>query len=136
MLKSSKHKIRNKYLALLVLFALAMNALLPSFSVFKSASEQISATNMVLICSSEGMKWIALADLQSGKEKPEIFQHLKLPAIASATQMLKDFANLQIEQLHFSALSTKFLKFETEVFAYQKQALIDGLHSRAPPRLS
>ena len=133
---NSKQKIRKKYYAALVLIAFAMNALLPSISAAKSASEHIAATNMVFICSADGMKWVAWDDLQSGKEKPEIQRHLNLPAINSATQTLKDFANFQVEDLYFVFYENKFLtQIETEQ-SFQSSILIDGIRSRAPPVLS
>jgi hypothetical protein len=128
--------LRNKYYAALVLIAFAMNALLPSFSVFKSASEHIASSNMVFICAADGMKWVALTDLQSGKEKPEIQHSLKLPAIASATQTLKDFSHLQVEELQFAFYENKFFSCIKSEQNFQSPTLIDGLNSRAPPVLS
>lgn len=131
-----KQKIRNKYYAALVLIAFAMNALLPSFGVLNSASEQIASTNMVLICASDGMKWISWNDLQSGKEQPEIQHSLKLPAIASATQTLKEFANLQVEEISFVTIAYKFSTQAQTEQSFQSPQLTDGLNSRAPPILS
>lgn len=132
----AKQKIRNRYYATLVLIAFAMNALLPSISTAKSASEQISSMNMVLICAADGMKWISLDDLQSGKENPEIQHSLKFPAITSATQLLKDFANLEITEINFATFAyTALVQVKTEK-SFQSPKLISGINSRAPPALS
>jgi len=132
----SNHKKRNKYFAMLVLVAFTMNALLPSISAYKSASEQINSTNMVLICAADGLKWIALSDLQSDKKNPEIEHQLKLPAITSATQILKDFAHVQLETLHFYEFTYKFLALAQTEQTYQALKIVDGLNSRAPPVVS
>jgi hypothetical protein len=132
----AKQEIRNRYYAALVLIAFAFNALLPSIGAIKSASEQIASTNMVFICASGGMKWVSWDDLQSGKDKPEIQRHLNLAAIASATQTLKDFANLEVTEINFVTIAYQFSTQAQTEQSFQSPQLIDGTHSRAPPVLS
>jgi hypothetical protein len=131
--QSMNQKLRKRYYAMLVLVAFAMNALLPNLSVYKSAAEQIADTNMVLICSSGGLKWAALADLQADNEHPEIQYELKLPAIASATHMLKDFVVLPVYEVAFATFAKEFLAKVETVESFTTAEITGNLHSRAPP---
>lgn len=79
-----KKAIKLRYFSFLTLFAFLMNVMLPFFAVYdvqqalasqsaESSSEEMSSLfgEKVLICTSDGFKWVSWKDLQNGKEQPK-----------------------------------------------------------------
>jgi len=69
---------------LLLLTALLLNATVPFFAVNNFSSAQIQQApagfgDRILICTGNSFKWVKLADLRSGKEKPQNHSGIKCP---------------------------------------------------------
>lgn len=73
-----------RYFSLLTLIAFVMSVMLPFFAVYdvqqalasqpsELSSEEMSSLfgEKVLICTSDGFKWVSWEDLQNGKEQPK-----------------------------------------------------------------
>jgi len=85
-----------RYTPLILIMALLINAVLPFFALYPSnqhaeiALDSSAFGNKILLCTGEGFKWIKLADLQSGKEKPKPHSGNQCPLCYAARHGLKD----------------------------------------------
>lgn len=95
---------KNNWLGLALVAALMLNALLPFFAVHRlpaNAAHLSSAFGeKILICTGEGFKWVNLADLQSGKEKPKPHANDKCPLCFAAAHGMNILAASAHTQLH------------------------------------
>jgi len=67
-----------RYYALFLLAAFAINAVLPFYAVHNPVAGFVESRYLasvfgdkILICTGSSFKWVKIADLQSGKEKPK-----------------------------------------------------------------
>jgi hypothetical protein len=119
--------------------AIAFAALLPFFTVTPSAFASHTGTKYsssafdenILICTADGFKWVKLADLQSGKEKPKPHSGEQCQLCHLARHGLQAVAAAAVAVPHNQS------QVYTPVFAYNPFLpsfhLASALRVRAPP---
>ena len=124
---------------LLLILAFIINAILPFFAVYNLSADHTEARRLssvfgeqIIICTGDGFKWVKLADLQSGKEKPTPHSDTKCPLCYAARHGLKDMA------LASAAIVPGYGLIPTPVYTAYDPILISyhrssPLHVRAPP---
>lgn len=135
-----------KYFLVITLVAFLMNTLLPFFAVYNlpqavaSEQEQSSAKEMaslfgekVLICTSEGFKWVSGTDLQSGKEKPKPHPQYKCPLCYVAAHGMKHAMPAMAVELVYAPVEQKLAYVFPASETVQERLFIRNYPSRAPP---
>ncbi len=112
--------------------------MLPFFAVYNPPVENTQAKQLsalfgeqILICTDAGFKWVKLADLLSGKEKPEPHPDYKCPLCYIASHGMKALAPASF------AVAYDHGRTHPPVFAYHPLSIAfpsaSPLNVRAPP---
>jgi len=136
-------KNNTRPIAYIAFLAFLMNVMVPFFAVYNvqdtqnnhgTAKEMASLFGeKILICTGDGFKWVKLADLESGKEKPKPHPDYKCPLCYIAAHAFKYLFLLAAVFLIFprrKSESRRRVVFDYRPPAFYLQSL---LGSRAPP---
>ena len=125
-----------RFYTLLTLLAFSINTILPFFAVYNVAANEASHVSSlfgekILICSGEGFRWVKLADLQSGKEKPKPHSGDQCPLCYAANHGLKaiTLAALFIVPAADRSDAPIFISYQLPLSFH----LASALNARAPP---
>jgi hypothetical protein len=128
-----------KWLGLALALAIALSTLLPFFAVYKPSVGNAGISHLssifgerILICAGESFKWIKLADLRSGKEKPTPHSDDKCPLCYAARHGLKAIvvaSTAPVQDYRFTPapVPTQYNSFLISLYP------ASPLHVRAPP---
>ena len=133
-----------RVISLATFMAFVMNALLPFFAVYTIPSAQAAEQEelsspfgeKILICTSNGFKWVAWEELQNEEHHPVPSNDYKCPLCYVAAHGLKVFLPASDYILtHTLSLGAPPLPFE-EQHNFRIKRFLSGHFSRAPPHLT
>jgi len=127
-----------RYTPLILVMALLVNAVLPFALVFPSAqhvkapSYSLAFGEKILLCTAEGLKWVKLADLRSGKEKPKPHSSDQCPLCSAVRHGVKDII------LSAADIPLSSHRVTDHVVPFYTPSLVEllpitSLNARAPP---
>lgn len=128
----------------MILMAFVMNVFLPFFAIYNTPSEQAIGQKelsslfgeKILICTTDGFKWVTWEELRNQKHRPTPGDHYKCPLCYLAAHGVKDVlpASAPVSPFVFSVavLSPPF----AQPHGLRGRLLLSGSLSRAPPHLA
>ena len=115
------------------LIAFLLNALLPFYTTYGMPAQRSSADGQtVLICTSDGYKYVSLADLQHEKEKPSPLSHYKCVLCFLGAHGLNHLSlpdAIALETPHQTTLANHTIEIQSIAATEWKSSP----YSRAPP---
>ncbi len=137
-----------RYFSLLTLVAFLMNVMLPFFVVYdvqqalasgsaESSSEEMSSLfgEKVLICTSDGFKWVSWEDLQNGKEQPKPHPQYQCALCYVAAHGIKNAVPAQEIEIAYHQNIQYISYYFSDVTTISKLAG-RGFLTRAPPHIA
>jgi hypothetical protein len=134
--------VKKKLTHLILAFALVFNAVMPAYAAISIVSHNLEQAEFaefygeeakLLICTSDGFKYVSIADIKSGKVGVANKLHCKL-CLASIGQDKVQNADIAILDLRaHSVASEELLLLDSTSFSQTSKA---QNHSRAPPQNS
>ena len=126
-----------------MLLAFVFNLLLPFFATYSlpaQADQQVSLASLlgdkILICTTEGYKWVSLAELQDEEPVPVVDEHYKCPLcflqVDKPLSLTPDHLILQ------NVSPVYFALYQTDAFFEDHKTirLLLGRSTRAPPAIN
>ena len=114
-----KSVLKTHYYSLVVLIAFAINVMLPFFAVYNPSASNTEIQHLssvfgesIIICTGDGFKWVKLADLQNGKEKPKPHSDTKCPLCYAASHGLKSMAVASV------VITRNYHQIDAPIFTY------------------
>ena len=127
-----------RYTPLILVMALLVNAVLPFVAISPSAqhaknpSYSLAFGEKILLCTGEGLKWVKLADLQSGKEKPKPHSGDQCPLCSAVRHSVKDII-LTNADIHLYSYRVSDIIIPIYAPPLVELLQIASLNARAPP---
>lgn len=132
--------------AYITLLIFLLSSLLPFFAVYNFSSygdiaekeyisKEISSIfgSKILICTSEGFKWVSQEDLQNGSEKPTPHPKYKCAACYVSTNSIKYLSDFKYAEIYLEEIYTK-ISYDLN-YGYVVSNIANHLNNptRAPP---
>lgn len=137
-----------RYFSLLTFVAFLMNVMLPFFAVYNVqqtlASEVTESSNekmsflfgeKVLICTSDGFKWVSREDLQNGKEQPKPHPQYQCALCYVAVHGIKNAVPMQEIAIVYHQ-NIQYISYYFSDITTISQFAGRGFLTRAPPHIA
>lgn len=139
-----KSLVALRTVALVTLMAFTMNAMLPFFASFNTASaqaaEQTELSSLfgekILICTATGFKWVTWAELQDEKQQPAQSDFYKCPVCFAGTYGTQNYLPTDFHIIKHAPSTATFAYLLVDGISRKSEPLLLGRHSRAPPHLA
>lgn len=124
------------------MIAFVLNAIVPFFAVYNLPTNDAQASELssvfgekILICTSDGFKWISLKDLQNGKDLPKHNSRYKCALCYVAHKTDKKLAASEVVASFIQPYVVTY-KFPPRSEHITHQSFDSTAHPRAPPYLA